>query len=128
MRHRDWSRLNEARWKMRWAWRDFFQTYDVLLCPVASVPAFPHDESEDLDARTLEVNGRSVPYFQQLFWAGMTGVSYLPGTVYPAGPSSDGLPVGVQIVGPEMGDLKTIAVARMLEQIMGGFQAPPGLY
>jgi amidase len=126
MRHRDWIRLNERRAAMRWAWADFFDRYDVLLCPVAAVPAFPHDESEDMGSRTLTVNGQSVPYFDQLFWAGMTGVSYLPGTMYPAGPASDGLPVGVQIVGPEMGDRKTIAVARILENIMGGFQQPPG--
>lgn len=126
MRHRDWIRQNERRAAMRWAWADFFDKFDVLLCPVASVPAFPHDESEEMGARTLTVNGQPVPYFQQLFWAGFTGVSYLPGTVYPAGPASDGLPVGVQIVGPEMGDRRTIAVARILEEIMGGFQAPSG--
>lgn len=126
MRHRDWIRQNERRTAMRWAWADFFDRFDVLLCPVASVPAFPRDESEDMGARTLTVNGQSVPYFQQLFWAGFTGVSYLPGTVYPAGPSSDGLPVGVQIVGPELGDQRTIAVARILEEAMGGFQSPPG--
>lgn len=126
MRHRDWIRLNERRAAMRWAWADFFDRYDVLLCPVASVTAFPHDESENMGARTLSVNGQTVPYFQQLFWAGFTGVSYLPGTVYPAGPAANGLPVGVQIVGPEMGDLKTIAVARILEEVMGGFQTPPG--
>ena len=90
------------------------------------MPAFPHDESEDMGARMLQVNGKPVPYFQQLFWAGMTGVSYLPSTMYPAGSGSDGLPVGVQIVGPEMGDYRTIAVARILEDLMGGFQAPPG--
>ena len=127
IRHRDWSGLNEARTRMRWAWAEFFDRYDVLLCPVASVPAFPHDETPDLDARKLQVNGQTVPYFQQLFWAGFTCVSYLPATVYPAGSSEDGLPVGVQIVGPETGDRRTLAVARILEQVMGGFRAPEGL-
>lgn len=127
IRHRDWAGLNEARTHMRWAWADFFDSYDVLLCPVASVPAFPHDESPDLDARQLTVNGQKVPYFQQLFWAGFTCVSYLPATVFPAGPTEDGLPVGVQIVGPETGDRRTLAVARLLEQAMGGFRAPHGL-
>ncbi|WP_417520081.1 amidase [Minwuia sp.] len=126
MRHRTWIQLNEARTAMRWAWADFFDRYDVLLCPTAAVPAFPHDESDDMNARKLTVNGRQVPYFDQLFWAGMIGVSYLPATMYPAGLTDDGLPVGVQIVGPELGDRRTLAVSRMLEQIMGGFQAPPG--
>lgn len=125
-RHRDWIQANEARTRMRWAWMSFFERYDVLLCPVAAVPAFPHDESPALGSRTLKVNGKSVPYFQQLFWAGLSGVSYLPSTVVPGGQSADGLPVGVQIVGPEFGDRRTLAVGRMLEALLGGFRAPEG--
>ncbi|WP_416900060.1 MAG: amidase [Minwuia sp.] len=125
-RHRDWVRQNEARWAMRWAWKRFFERHDVLLCPPACAPAFPHDHSEPIGARTLKVNGRDAPYMQQLFWAGLTGISYLPSSVAPAGRTADGLPVGVQIVGPEMGDRTTIAVAAMLERMTGGFEAPPG--
>jgi len=126
IRHRDWATANEARTRMRYAWADFFENHDVLLCPVASVPAFPHDESEDMNARTLTVNGRTVSYFDQLFWAGMTGVSYLPGTVVPGGMTEGRLPVGIQVVGPEMGDRRTLAVARVIESLTGGFQAPQG--
>ena len=126
IRHRDWATANEARTRMRYAWADFFENHDVLLCPVASVPAFPHDESEDMNARTLTVNGRTVSYFDQLFWAGMTGVSYLPGTVVPGGMTEGRLPVGIQVVGPEMGDRRTLAVARVIESLTGGFQAPAG--
>ncbi len=126
IRHRDWATANEARTRMRYAWADFFENHDVLLCPVASVPAFPHDESEDMNARTLTVNGRTVSYFDQLFWAGMTGVSYLPGTVVPGGMTDGRLPVGIQVVGPEMGDRRTLAVARVIESLTGGFQAPAG--
>lgn len=126
IRHRDWAIANEARTRMRYAWADFFENYDVLLCPVASVPSFPHDESEDMNARTLTVNGKTVSYFDQLFWAGMTGVSYLPGTVVPGGMTDGRLPVGIQVVGPEMGDRRTLAVARVIESLTGGFQAPQG--
>lgn len=126
IRHRDWATANEARTRMRYAWADFFENHDVLLCPVASVPAFPHDESEDMNARTLTVNGRTVSYFDQLFWAGMTGVSYLPATVVPGGMTDGRLPVGIQVVGPEMGDRRTLAVARVIESLTGGFQAPAG--
>ena len=126
IRHRDWATANEARTRMRYAWADFFEKYDVLLCPVASVPSFPHDESEDMNARTLTVNGKTVSYFDQLFWAGMTGVSYLPGTVVPGGMTDGRLPVGIQVVGPEMGDRRTLAVARVIESLTGGFQAPEG--
>lgn len=126
IRYRGWAAANEARTRMRHAWADFFDSYDVLICPVASVPAFPHDESAELGARTLTVNGQPVPYFQQLFWAGMTGVSYLPSTVVPGGMTAGNLPVGVQVVGPEMGDRRTLGVARVIESLTGGFQAPAG--
>jgi amidase len=66
------------------------------------------------------------PYFEQVFWAGLAGVSYLPATIVPTGPDSNGLPIGVQIIGPEYGDLATIGVAQMLEQRGFAFRAPPG--
>ncbi len=66
-----------------------------------------------------------MPYMDQIFWAGLTGVAYLPSTVIPTGLDDSGLPIGVQLVGPEYGDLITIGVARELES--GGFEfvAPP---
>ncbi|MEC9345597.1 MAG: amidase [Pseudomonadota bacterium] len=126
MRHRDWLAANNQRTRLRKAWHRFFQSYDVLLCPVASVPAFPHDESPAMGARTLQVNGRPVRYFDQLFWAGFTGVAYLPGTVVPGGLTPQGLPVGVQVVGPEFGDRRTLAVARMIEALRGPMPVPEG--
>ena len=40
-------------------------------------------------------------------------MSYLPATIVPTGPDAGGLPIGVQIVGPEYGDLATIGVAQI---------------
>lgn len=126
MYYREWAAANEARTHLRWRWAEFFEDYDVLLCPISATAAFPHDHSEDADARTLRVNGREVPYFQQLFWAGLFGVALLPSTIAPAGRTPAGLPVGVQIVGPALGDRMTIDFARLLAQEIGGFVPPPG--
>jgi amidase len=79
-----------------------------------------------MPARTLRVNGVERPYFGQLFWAGLATASFLPATIAPAGLGAEGLPVGVQIVGPEFGDLSTIWLAGQLAGLIGGFQAPPG--
>lgn len=121
---RDWARLNEFRTGLRWAWHRFFQDYDVLLTPMCVTAAFPHDHNPKMGARRLTVNGEERDYFEQLFWAGMTGVSLLPSTVMPGGMTEDNLPVGLHIVGPEMGDRKTITVAKLLSERFGGFQAP----
>jgi len=53
-------------------------------------------------------------------------MAYLPSTVAPCGFTPGGLPVGVQIVGPQHGDRACIAFARLLEREFQGFVAPPG--
>jgi amidase len=124
--HRDWLAANEARHKMRWRWAEFFRDYDVLLCPAAASAAFPHDHEGERHERTVLINGRRVPTTDQLFWAGYSGVAFLPSTVAPAGFSSAGLPIGVQIVGPQYGDRTCIELARLLEREFQGFVPPPG--
>ena len=124
-RFRDWTANNEKRTHLRWQWHEFFNRFDIVLAPVMATPAFPHDH-RPFGERTVTVNGKQVPYFDQVFWAGLASVAYLPATVVPAGPAPNGLPVGVQIIGPEYGDLVTIGVAQLLEREGFRFAAPPG--
>ena len=125
MDHRAWLRLNEARAHVRWAWRDFFDEYDILLAPISSTAAFPHDHGP-FGARTLDIDGTTRPYFEQSFWAGFVGIAYMPSTVIPTGTNATGLPIGVQIIGPEYSDRITIGVARLLEAEGFAFTPPPG--
>jgi len=124
--HRAWGNANEVRTKLRYTWHDFFNRFDVLLTPVAATAAFPHDRNPNRDERTVKVNGKSVPYAEQLFFAGLASLSYLPATAAPIGLSAEGLPVGLQIVGPEGEDPTTIEFARLLAAEIGGFVPPPG--
>jgi amidase len=124
--HRAWGIANEARNKLRYAWRDFFQRFDVLLTPVAATAAFPHDHNPDRDQRLIPVNGRLIPYADQLFWAGLASLSYLPATAAPIGLTAAGLPVGLQVIGAEGEDPTTIEFARLLADEIGGFTPPPG--
>jgi len=124
--HRDWLAANETRHRMRRAWAEFFTRYDLLLCPVAGTAAFPHDQKGERYERTLVVNGKRVPVTDHLFWAGYTGAFYLPSTAAPCGFTPDELPVGVQIVGPQYGDLRCLAFARLLEREFQAFVPPRG--
>ncbi len=126
MYHKDWLALNETRHRMRLAWNAFFQDYDILLCPIATTVAFPHDQQGERWERMLTVNGKPQPSTTQMFWAGYTCNFYLPSTVAPAGLTPDGLPVGVQIVGPQYGDYFCIHFAQLLEREFQAFQPPAG--
>ena len=72
------------------------------------------------------VNNKPQSYYTQVFWSGLTGGVYLPSTIIPTGPNSEGLPIGVQIAGPEYGDLVTIGLAQLLEREGFRFQPAPG--
>ena len=123
--HRDWLGINEQRHRMRLKWAEFFREYDLLLCPAAASAAFPHDHEGERHERTILVNGKGVPTTDQLFWAGYSCVSMLPSTVAPIGLTKSGLPVGVQIVGPQYGDRTCIEFARLLEREYYAFAPPP---
>ncbi len=64
-------------------------------------------------------------YLDNLAWTAMAIVSGLPATVAPVGLSESGLPVGIQIIGARLEDRTTIAFARGLSGLVGGFMAPP---
>jgi amidase len=122
--HRAWGTANEAQTKLRYIWQEFFERFDVLLTPVAATAAFPHNHNPNRDERTVLVNGKAVPYAEQLFFAGLASLSYLPATAAPVGLTREGLPAGLQIIGPEGGDLTTIEFARLLAAEIGGFVPP----
>ena len=73
----------------------------------------------------IQINGKPVRTINDLFWAGLGGLVYLPATVAPAGLTAKGLPVGVQIVGPQYGDKSCIAFAGLLERAYRSFVPPP---
>jgi amidase len=125
LHHREWLGLNEERHRMRLAWAEFFKEYDLLLCPPALSAAFPHNHEGEPFGRMIPVNGKPAPVIDQLFWALNSGTSYLPSTVAPIGFTAEGLPVGVQIVGPQFGDRTCIAFAKLIEREFHGFVPPP---
>ncbi len=122
--HADWLQMHNRRTQLRLQWQSFFKEWDILLCPVTAGAAFPHDHSGMRD-RQLDVDGDQRPYFEQLFWAGTITVAHLPSTVFPAGSSAEGLPIGLQAVGGEFTDYATIDFASMVTNELGGFTPPP---
>lgn len=124
--HRDWLRAHERRTHLREAWAAFFREWDLLLCPTAASTAFAHQQEGQRHERTIPVNGRPEPTVDQLFWAGLSSVVYLPSTVVPVGAARDGLPCGLQIIAGHGRDKTALAFAKMMEKQIGGFVPPPG--
>jgi Asp-tRNA(Asn)/Glu-tRNA(Gln) amidotransferase A subunit family amidase len=107
-------------------WESFFtpgEGYDVLLTPSMPVPAFSTEITgpADIDGTPID------PFFDD--WcvlalpANLTGQ---PATAVPTGLSTDGLPLGLQVMGPRWADLRTLAVAARIEALVA-FECSPTL-
>ncbi len=114
----------------RQKWADFFREYDILLCPVIRIAAFPHDHTMKLGSLqriTTKLHIQDITHADVIFpWIVFASALYLPATVAPIGLTSDGLPVGVQIIGPYLEDRTTIHFAKLIEENFYRFRPPPG--
>ena len=134
MRHCEFFAVIEQRERLYRSWRNFFTNYDLVICPVMPTAAFPHDHAGSDsanpiaigDLRNLMVNGRPLPYFDGLQWSSLATVADLPATSIPIGRFIDGLPMGVQLIGPRLEDRTPLRFAQLVEQALGGFKAPSG--
>ncbi|HEX4864877.1 MAG TPA: amidase family protein [Acidimicrobiales bacterium] len=125
--HREWLDNHQSRGEMRSVWSEWFREFDILLCPVTPMAAFPHDQSGSIVDRSVIINGHPRPHIATLAWTGLVGVVYLPSTVVPVGFTPGGLPVGIQVVGPYLEDRTPLFVAAELEALLGGYTPPPGV-
>jgi amidase len=127
MSHPAWIKTSRIRGGLRAGWQALFEDVDVVLSPPMPTVAFPHDHSSPIRARQLEVDGKKVPYGDQIAWAGIATSNWLPATTMPIGHDDGGLPIGVQIIGGYLHDRSTVAFAGLVEREFGGFTPPPNL-
>jgi amidase len=112
-------------------WGRFFESYDVILCPIMPTVAFPHDHSGEGPGHIAQYSRRTaldsgpVPYMNGLQWPGLVTVANLPATAIPTGRLIDGMPMGLQVVGPYLEDRTPLRFAGLAERELGGFAPPP---
>jgi amidase len=123
--HRDWVMADGGRTRLRAHWRELFKTFDAVICPVMPTPAYPHDHSDDQETRRITIDNKDYVYPDQLAWPGIATLPGLPATAIPIGFSPEGLPIGVQIVGPWLEDRTPLKLAELIEREFGGFVPPP---
>ena len=93
----------------------------------------PDHADAGLSARSFAGSGEAAyrdrrpdyPYLSQLAWPGIATLPGLPATAIPIGLSPEGLPIGVQIVGPWLEDRTPLKLAELIEREFGGFVPPP---
>lgn len=93
--------------RFRRALTSYMADYDVILTPAAELPATPHGAYPGRISYTL-------PY-SLVGW---------PCVVVPCGASSEGMPIGVQVVARPWRDDVALAVAHHLQVALGGWQPP----
>jgi amidase len=93
-------------------------SHPVLLCPVASIPAFRHNE------RTWTIEGRTVAYLDAVRHTQWFNTLAAPAAVVPVGRSPEGLPIGIQIVARPFEDETALGVAAIVDQAFG-YRPPP---
>jgi amidase len=113
MRHKEWMAVDAARHRLRDRLLHFLTGYHALVCPVSPVLAPLHPNEADRYRRLADDGVDSVPYFSQMVWSAPATIALLPATVAPIG-QLRGLPLGLQVVGPPLADLTTIAIAEQL--------------
>ena len=124
--YRGWAADDAARVKLQQQWSALFREWDVVICPAMPTPAFPHEHVTAIPERSIDIDGKSYPYFDQMVWPGIASAPGLPSTAVPIGHSDTGLPLGVQIVGPYLEDHTPLVFAELMEREFGGFVPPPG--
>lgn len=124
-RHREWMAADAVRMRLRHEAARAFDQCDVILAPIAPVPAFPHDRRPFQRRRLKLSDGGQVPYNAMLTWISLATALHLPATAVPAGLTASGLPVGAQLIGPHGADSRTLAIAQAIDENVRGFVAPP---
>jgi amidase len=127
----EWFELAEKRAHLFRCWAGFFRDYDLMLCPAVPVVAFPHMAEgsgvhSDQLFRRVTIDGEPAPYLD-FTWQGLALVANLPATVMPTGKFVEGLPAGLQIIGPHREDRTNFRFAGLAERAAGAFVAPPAL-
>jgi Asp-tRNA(Asn)/Glu-tRNA(Gln) amidotransferase A subunit family amidase len=95
------------------------EKFPVLLCPVASIPAFRHGE------RAWQVDGKTVQYLDAWSYCEWFNLLGMPAGVVPVTRSPQGLPIGVQVVARPWEDESVMAILQVIEEACGPWKAPP---
>ena len=92
----------------------FFDHYDLLVCPTVAVPPFPVEQRFP-----TEIAGEKLTtYIDWMFLTFVLTLTSCPVISIPCGVTTTGLPIGLQLVGRPHGDSELLGFARLAEQAL----------
>jgi aspartyl-tRNA(Asn)/glutamyl-tRNA(Gln) amidotransferase subunit A len=100
-----YQQAQKARTLLINSYEDLFASYDALITPVAPTAAFGLGENTADPVKMYLADIMTVP----------PSLAGLPAMSIPAGKTSDGLPVGVQLIGQRQSDAQLLALAKSVE-------------
>jgi len=106
----EFTEAKKARQALNISMRRFMEDYDLLLTPTLAVPPFDVDSPGP-----TTIDGREVPLFHWLSFTYPINLTGQPAATVPAGWTDDGLPVGLQIIGPHLGDESVLEASAAYE-------------
>ncbi|HEX8137785.1 MAG TPA: amidase [Pyrinomonadaceae bacterium] len=109
----------EERDRLRFRLVEWMKETPLVVAPVGATHAFEHG------ARRVAAGGQSLSVFRAFSYSQTFNVYGLPVVSVPAGRTSEGLPIGVQIIGRPFEEEVILRAASIVEEALGGWQRPP---
>ncbi len=106
----EYKRWERARSEVYQRVEGVFADYDFLIAPTLAVPPFLHDQPP------AEIDGQEVNPHNGWMLTSIFNLTGHPVASINAGYSPEGMPVGMQIVGPRFGDEQVLALSQLFEQ------------
>ena len=96
----------------------WLETNHIAVCPISATAAFP------IGTEVLEIDGQEYEEIDLFSMSTYVNAMSLPAAAVPVGRTPDGLPIGVQVIGRRYREMEVLAVAKELEQALGGWIKP----
>lgn len=109
----DFAKAEQERAKLFLRFRDLFERFDLLLTPASPVKQYPVTQNFP-----TEVNGKKLTnYTDWIAGSFLITLMSLPAGSVPAGKTAEGLPVGLQIVGPRFDEPRILSLAKIIQRL-----------